>query len=165
MTLKPGVQDQSNDKQHRSSLSKMVPLNQGLQNLVCLYSTTAPELYSGDFHTDACLMGNEGLAILRLDCTWGFAAVCKLALPSCCRLQLVQRAAGEPAVCMVLLAWLVPKAAVDEREQTRVTCCDLVLILRITVLLFAGSALAGKLSAIKTVLLFLLLFAVTYSLL
>jgi hypothetical protein len=63
-------------------------------------------------------MGNEGLAILRLDCTWSFAAVCKLALPSCCLLQLVQGAAGEPAMCMVLLAWLVPKAAVDEGEQT-----------------------------------------------
>jgi len=106
-------------------------------------------------------MGNEGLAILRLDCTWSFAAVCKLALPSCCLLQLVQGAAGEPAMCMVLLAWLVPKAAVDEGEQTWVTCCDLVLILRIPVLLFAGSALVGKLSAIKFVQLVLLLLAVT----
>ncbi len=63
-------------------------------------------------------MGNEGLAILRLECSWSFVAVYKLALPSCCLLQFVQRAAGEPAMCMVLLAWLVPEAAVDEREQT-----------------------------------------------
>lgn len=106
-------------------------------------------------------MGNEGLAILRLERTWSFAAVCKLALPSCCLLQLVQRAAGEPAMCKVLLAWLVPEAAVDEGEQTRVTCCNLVLILCIPVLLFAGSALVGKLSAIKFVHLVLLLLAVT----
>lgn len=68
-------------------------------------------------------------------------------------------------MCMVLLAWLVPKAAVDEGEQTRVTCCNLVLVLRIPVLLFAGSALAGKFSAIKFVHLLLLLLAVTCSLL
>lgn len=110
-------------------------------------------------------MGNEGFAILRLERSWSFAAVCKLALPSCCLRQLMPRAAGVPAVCMVVLAWLVPEAAVDEGEQTRVTCCNLVLILRIPVLLFAGSALAGKFSATKFVLLVLLLLAVTCSVL
>ncbi len=110
-------------------------------------------------------MGNEGLAILRLERTWSFAAVCKLALPSCCLLQLVQRAAGEPAMCKVLLAWLVPEAAVDEGEQTRVTCCNLVMILCIPVLLFAGSALIGKLSAFKLAQLVLLLLAGTCSML
>ena len=108
-------------------------------------------------------MGNEGLAILRLERSWSFAAVCESALPSCCLLQLVQRAAAEPAMCLVLLAWLVPKAAVDEGEQTRVTCFNLVLVLRIPLLLFAGSALAGKLSAIRCVDLVLLLLAVTCS--
>ncbi len=145
---------------------KTVQLHQALLKVEKVHhSTTTPDMHSGKFHADACLMGNEGFAILRLERSWSFAAVCKLALPSCCLRQLMPRAAGVPAVCMVVLAWLVPEAAVDEGEQTRVTCCNLVLILRIPVLLFAGSALAGKFSATKFVLLVLLLLAVTCSVL
>lgn len=83
----------------------------------------------------ACLVSNEGLAVLGSGHDRSFAAVSKLALPSC-GLEVVvllwSGPTGVPLVCVSLMGGSVPQAAVDEGEEAGIPCGHLMLVLCIS---------------------------------